>query len=114
MIILDKGNSLQTLSAIGMSRGRIGNIFWWESILVTLLGALAGMILGLIISLIQEKWGVIKLNGDPGSLVIQAYPVKVVWLDLAVTFVPVMIIGIITAWISSRFAVTRINGNFTK
>lgn len=104
MIILDKGNSLHTLSAIGMSRRRVGNIFWWESILVTLWGALGGLVLGLVISLIQEKYSIVKLAGDAENLVIQAYPVKVEWIDLGVTFVPIIIIGLITAWISQGFA----------
>ena len=104
MIILDKGNNLHTLSNLGLSRRRIGNIFWWESILITLWGAIAGLILGLVISLIQEKFSLLKLAGNPEDLVIQAYPVRVEWLDLGVTMIPIAIIGLITAWISFSFA----------
>ena len=104
MIILDKGNNLYTLSHLGMSRRRIGNIFWWESILVTLWGAIAGLILGLVISLLQEKFSLLKLAGDPENLVMQAYPVRVEWLDLLVTMIPISVIGLITAWISFSFA----------
>lgn len=110
MIILDKGYSLRTLRDIGMSRGRIGNIFWWESIFITLAGAGTGLILGFAVSLIQEKFKIIKLAGDAESLVIQAYPVKVEWLDLAVTMIPVAVIGIIAAWISRSFARARVPG----
>ena len=108
MIILDKGSSLSTLSHIGMSRKKVGRIFWWESLLVTLCGAGVGLALGVIVSLIQEKFSIIKLAGDPESLVIQAYPVRVEWIDLAVTMVPVVIIGLITAWISDTFAKARL------
>ena len=108
MLILDKGNSIHTLSHIGLSRRRVGNIFWWESILVTLFGAGAGLILGLVVSLLQEKFSLLKLAGDPESLVIQAYPVKVEWLDLGVTLIPIVIIGLITAWISEAFARGRL------
>lgn len=108
MIILDKGGSIHTLSHIGMSRVRVGRIFWWESILVTLVGAGAGLIVGVIVALIQEKFSLLKLAGDPDSLIIQAYPVRVEWLDLGVTLVPIMIIGLITAWISGAFAKSRI------
>ena len=109
MIILDKNSSLHTLSHLGMSRLRVGRIFWWESIYVTLTGAGAGLIIGLVVSLIQEKFSIIKLAGDPQSLVIQAYPVRVEWLDLAVTMVPVAVIGLIAAWISEAFAKSRLN-----
>ena len=107
MIILDKGQSIHTLSHLGLSRKRIGNIFWWESVFITLIGAVAGIGLGLIISLLQEKYGLIKLAGDPESLVILAYPVRVEWLDIGVTMIPVAIIGLITAWISFAFARAR-------
>ena len=112
MIILDKGSSIQTLSHLGLSRGRVGNIFWWESIIITFIGAGAGLILGVVISLIQEKFSLIKLAGDPESLVIQAYPVKVEWLDLLVTMVPIVAIGLVTAWISLAFAKTRLKRAF--
>ena len=104
MIILDKGNSLYTLSHLGLSHARIGNIFWWESILITLWGAFAGLILGLVISLLQEKFSLLKLAGDPENLVLQAYPVRVEWLDLGITMIPIAVIGLITAWIAHLFA----------
>ena len=112
MIILDKGSNLHTLSYMGMSRSHVGNIFWWESILVTLSGAISGLILGVIISLVQEKFELLKLAGDPESLVIQAYPVKVEWIDLGVTMCPVLVIGLVTAWISQIFAKTRLKGAY--
>lgn len=108
MIILDKGQSIHTLSHLGLSRNRVGNIFWWESIFITLLGAGVGIVLGICVSLLQEKYGLIKLAGDPESLVILAYPVRVEWLDIAVTMVPVAIIGVVTAWISYAFARGRV------
>ena len=108
MIILDKTGSIVTFSHLGMRRGKIGSIFWWESILVTLCGAVAGLIIGLVVSLLQEKYSLLKLAGDPDSLVIQAYPVKVEWIDLGVTMVPVVIIGLITAYISRSFAKSRL------
>lgn len=112
MLILDKGSALHTLSHIGYSRRRIGTIFWWESILVTLFGALTGLLLGLGISLLQEKYCILKLAGNPENLVIQAYPVRVEWLDLAVTMIPIVVIGLVTAWISEAFAKSRIR-NFS-
>lgn len=111
MIILDKGGSLHTLSHIGLSARRVGNIFWWESLLVTFVGGVVGLILGLVVSLIQEKYSIIKLAGDPENLVIQAYPVKVEWLDLAITMAPILIIGLITAWISWTFAKSETKKN---
>ncbi len=107
MLVLEKEQSMLTLSALGMSRRRIGAVFWWESMYVTLLGGLAGIAIGLILCLIQEYFGLIRLGGDPAALVIQAYPVKVIWTDIGVALLPVFIIGIISAWIASAFARSR-------
>lgn len=112
MIILDKGQSIHTLSYLGLNRGRIGNIFWWESVFVTFLGAFIGTVLGIVISLLQEKFEFIKLAGDRENLIIQAYPVRVEWLDIAVTMIPITIIGLITAWISYAFARSRVRKAF--
>ena len=108
MLIIDKGSSLKTLSNMGLSRNRVGRVFWWESILITLFGAGIGLIIGLCISLLQEKYGLLKLAGDPESLVIQVYPVRVEWLDLLITMIPIAFIGLITAWISQAFAKERL------
>ena len=112
MLILDKGSSIHTLSHIGLSKRKVGKIFWWESILVTAFGAIAGLILGLIVSLLQEKFSILKLAGDPEALIIQAYPVRVEWADLWVTLIPIVVIGLIAAWISSTFAKGRLKGFF--
>lgn len=108
MIILDKGNSLHTLSHLGMSKRRIGAIFAWESLLVTFIGGGTGLVLGIMISLMQEKFSILKLAGDPENLVLQAYPVRVEWLDILATSVPILIIGLIAAWISAVFARGRV------
>ncbi|MCH5235945.1 MAG: ABC transporter permease [Muribaculaceae bacterium] len=112
MIILDKGGSLHTMSHLGMSARRIGTIFWWESVFVTLIGAGIGLILGVVLSLLQEKFALIKLAGDPESLVINAYPVRVEWLDLAITMIPIVAIGLVTAWISASFARSRVRQTY--
>ena len=108
MLILDKGISMQTFYHIGLSKWKLGNIFWWESILVTFFGGLVGLILGVGVSLLQEHFNLIKLAGDPESLIMQAYPVKVEWLDIAITLIPVIVIGLITAWISEAFARAKV------
>lgn len=108
MLIIEKRASITTLSDIGMSRRRIGAIFWWESLLVTFAGGVCGLILGVCLSLIQEKYSIIKLAGDPSALIIRAYPVVVEWLDLAITAIPIFLIGLLCAFISRRFAMSEI------
>ena len=107
MLILEKQPSLSTLRSLGMTRRGIGSVFMWESIFVTLAGGIAGISLGVALCLLQQHYGLIKLNGDPSALIITAYPVRLAWSDLAIVAVPVVLIGLLTGWISARFARSR-------
>lgn len=107
MLIIEKQQSVATLSALGMGRRRIGAVFWWESIYVTLIGGFSGIILGLILCLIQQHFGIIKFAGDPGSLVIPAYPVRVEGTDILWALLPVMAVGLFTASVAAAFARSR-------
>lgn len=107
MLVLEKQQSMATLSALGMSRRKIGAVFWWESIYVSFLGGIAGIMLGLFLCLLQQHFGLIRLGGDPEALVIQAYPVKVIFSDVAVAMLPVCLIGLVCATIASAFARSR-------
>lgn len=109
MLIIEKQQSMATLTAIGMDRKRIGWTFWWESVFVSATGGLAGIALGLILSLSQQHFGLIKFSGDPGSLVIPAYPVRVEAWDILVALLPILVIGLVTASIASTFAKSRIS-----
>lgn len=107
MLILEKSSTLRTLRSLGMTRRSIGSIFVWESLYVTLMGGVTGMILGIILSLAQEHYGFIKLNGDADSLVINAYPVALQWSDLLIVCIPLAVVGTITAAISYRYAIRK-------
>lgn len=108
MLIIEKQQSMATLVALGMTRKAIGKTFWWESIFVSLIGGLAGIVVGLALCLMQQHFGFIKLGGDPQTMIISAYPVAVEWSDIGLALAPVIIIGLITASISSAFAKSRI------
>ena len=107
MFIVEKESSIHTLSNLGMNKKRIGRIFWWESIFVTMTGAAFGIVAGVGLSLLQEKFGLIKLAGDPSALIMRAYPVMVEWVDIAITCIPIVIIGLITAFIARGFAISQ-------
>ena len=112
MLIVDKESSLHTLARVGMNKVKIGNIFQWESLLVTLCGAIIGIAFGVVLSLLQQHFGIIKIAGNPETLVIDTYPVRVQWLDLLVTFIPILLIGLITSLISYHFARNKVAASF--
>lgn len=109
MLVIEKEKAIGTFSALGLSRRRIGRIFAWESIYVSLAGGLAGIALGLTLCLLQQHFGLITVSGSPETTIVRAYPVKVLAGDVLATLVPVTLIGIATAAITAAFAKSRIN-----
>lgn len=107
MLVVEKQKSMLTMRAVGMPYSLIGRVFWWESVFVTVAGGIAGLALGVILSLLQEHFGLIKLAGDPSAMIVSAYPVALQWGDVALAFAPVALIGLAAAWVASRFARTR-------
>lgn len=108
MLVIEKEKSMSTLRALGMTRGRIASVFRWESVYVTLIGGIAGLAIGLGLCFLQQTCGLIRLQGDPGSLVIRAYPVLVDPLDILITLIPLFLIGLATALVTGAFARNRI------
>lgn len=109
MLVLEKEHSMSTLRAMGMGRSRIARIFAWESMMVTLTGFVAGMAAGLALCLLQQHFGWLKLGGDASQMLVEAYPVRVAPGDILAVLAPTLAIGAITAWITARFARSRID-----
>lgn len=107
MLVIEKEKSISTLRAMGFSRRGIGSIFFWESIFVTAIGGISGIAIGIILTLMQEHWGLIKLQGDPGTLTVASYPVHLDPADILVTLFPIVIIGFATAFITAAYARSR-------
>lgn len=107
MLVIEKEGALSALRALGMSRRRIGHIFAWESLYVTIAGGVSGLALGLTLCLIQERFGLLKLGGEPGSTIMAAYPVEIQGPDILATMIPVAVIGLCTAAVTAAFAMNR-------
>jgi lipoprotein-releasing system permease protein len=105
MLILEKKTDVITLRNLGASTRTINGIFLFEGWLVSIGGALSGLAAGLLICWLQIRFEPIKLQGS-GTFIIDAYPVLVKTVDVAVTGVAVIIIGFLAAWLPVRF-VTR-------
>lgn len=109
MLVLEKEKSLSTLSAIGMRHNAIASIFAWESLYVTMIGFFAGAAIGLGLCLLQEHFGLLRFSGDSSQMLVSAYPVVVKWTDLVAVCIPTLLIGTLTAWVTARFARSRIS-----
>ncbi|MCQ2203081.1 MAG: FtsX-like permease family protein [Bacteroidales bacterium] len=96
MLIFEKKESISVLKSMGASRQLITRIFLFEGWLVSLGGVVIGLILGIILVLIQQHFGIIGFANSE-DYIISAYPVQFQWLDALIVFVTVSIVGILAA-----------------
>lgn len=102
MLILDKKKDIAILHSLGADNRLIRRIFMAEGLLVSLSGALAGLILGTAICLVQQHFGLVKINAEGGSFLISAYPVLMKFSDFFYVFITVSLIGLLAAWVPVR------------
>lgn len=107
MLIIDKKNDVQTLRNLGASDNQIVRIFLFEGRMISFIGAVAGVILGLILCLVQQEYGIISL-GNSGSFVVDSYPVSVHIWDVVLIFITVLVIGFISVWYPVRYLSKRL------
>ena len=100
MLILDKRDNAATLHSLGATDSMISRIFIYEGNLIALLGALVGLVLGIILCLLQQQFGFIGL-GD-GQFVVSAYPVRVQFTDIILVLASVLLVSAISVWLPIR------------
>jgi lipoprotein-releasing system permease protein len=108
MLILDKRKDMYILNAMGNSVKRIRRIFLWQGLLQSAAGAGIGIVFGLILCVLQTTFGIIPLDAEGGSFIVNYYPVAVQWTDIVLIFLTIMLIGLLT----SLIPVLRINRRF--
>jgi lipoprotein-releasing system permease protein len=107
MLIIEKKKDIAVLKSMGADRGLIRRIFLFEGWMISASGALAGLLLGFLISYIQMEYGVIKLYGS-GLFIIDAYPVELQAADFLYVFLTVMAIGFFAALLPVRYLTRRL------
>lgn len=96
MLMLDKQEDVFVLRSLGASSKLIERIFLLEGWLISIFGASIGVVLGLGVALLQKHYKIVKLSTE-GAFVLDAYPVKVEFVDLFSVFVTVVLIGFFAA-----------------
>ena len=107
MLIIEKKKDIAILKSMGAPVKLIKQIFFYEGMMITFIGAVSGLFIGLLICIIQIKTGIIKLNPE-ATIGISAFPVHLELFDFGVVFLTVTIIGAFAAW----FPVRRINKRY--
>ncbi|MCE9107730.1 FtsX-like permease family protein [Bacteroides pyogenes] len=108
MLILDKKDDVVTLRSLGADDKLIARIFLFEGRLITVFGAVTGVVLGLLLCFIQQKFGLISLGEGTGAFVVDAYPVSVHAWDVALIFITVLTVGFLSVWYPVRYLSKRL------
>lgn len=111
MLIIDKKDDIKTLSHIGLSKQGIRRIFAMEGRLISIGGALVGLLLGFVVCWLQQTYGFLKLD-SMGTFVISDYPVKMMWTDFVLVLITVVGIGLLASWYPIRLFTKRYLSDF--
>lgn len=108
MLIIDKRDDMATLRNLGADDRTIVRIFSFEGRLISFIGVVAGTVLGLLLCLAQQHFGLLKMGDEAGSFIVDAYPVSVHAWDIAVIFVTVLVAGYLSTWYPVRYLSKRL------
>ncbi len=103
MLMIEKKNDVRTLRSMGATDRQICNIFMFEGRMISLAGAVAGLLLGLLLCWLQQQYGFITMGQSEGSFIVEAYPVSVHPWDLVLIFVTVILVGWAAVWYPVRY-----------
>ena len=108
MLIIDKKDDVATLRHMGADDRLIERIFLFEGWLISTLGAVLGIVLGLGLCLAQQHFGLLKLGQSSGNFIIDAYPVSVRATDVVAVFVTVALVSFAAIWYPVRRLTRRL------
>jgi ABC-type lipoprotein release transport system permease subunit len=103
LLVIEKRDNMATLRAFGATQSMVRRVFILEGWLITAVGGIVGIALGVGLTLAQQNYQLIKISGDPSTLTIVAYPVHLLGSDLLVVFAAVLATGLLTAQITRIF-----------
>ena len=101
MLIIEKKNEFTTYRSLGMSTSQIKRVFLFEGWLISLAGAVIGLVFGLIVCWLQMRFGLVPLQGN-ATFIINSYPVSLRVNDILLVFVTVATIGFLASWYPVR------------
>ena len=102
MMVIDKRKNLKTLYNLGTSVDEIKKIFVLQGFLLTIVGMVVGLVLGVFLVLIQQRYELFMITPN------LAYPVEFRWMNLLVIILTILTLG----YIAAKVASSRISKDF--
>lgn len=103
MLVIDKRKDIAILTSLGANKQLIQGIFFFEGMMISILGCIAGIVLGLIFCILQQRYGLVKMGSK--MTVLDAYPIALRISDFGLVFLTVSAIAVIASGISARLSI---------
>lgn len=110
MLMIDKRDDVVTLRNLGATDRQISQVFLFEGRMIAAIGAVVGIVVGLLLCWLQQEFGIIALGRAEGAFIINAYPVSVHPLDVVIVFFTVMAVSFLAVWYPVRYFSRRLHG----
>ena len=108
MLIIDKKDDVVTLRNLGASDQQISRIFLFEGRMISVIGAVIGIALGLLLCWLQQTFGLVGMGAESGMFVVNAYPVSVHYSDVLIVFLTVIAVSWLAVWYPVRYISRKI------
>ena len=107
MLVIEKRKDIAILTSLGAEKQLIQGIFFFEGMMISAFGCVAGIVIGLIFCLLQQRFGLVKMGAKMS--VLDAYPISLRISDFGLVFVTVGTIAVFVSGISARLSIGGLN-----
>jgi lipoprotein-releasing system permease protein len=104
MLILEKRKDVFTLYSIGFTKKDVRNLFFYEGLLINILGGLIGLVLGLLICYLQIWFGIVPIQES----IMESYPIEVEFMDIIYILITVISVGLLSSYFPVKYLVKRL------
>ena len=108
MLIIDKRQDVVSLRNLGATDRQITRVFLFEGRMISAIGAIIGILIGLLLCWLQQQYGLIRLGSSEGSFIVDAYPVSVHPWDVVIVFLTVLAVGFLSVWYPVHYFAKRL------
>ena len=105
ILIIEKRNEQKTLLSIGADKNFIRGVFIREGLLISGIGGVVGLVIGVIVVLVQQHFGIIKMPG--GNFLVENYPVELQFADLAVILVVFVAVALLVSTVATSTMIKK-------
>ncbi len=107
MLMIDKRKDSEILKAMGADRNFLQRVFMNEGLLISVVGGIIGLVIGILAVLLQQHFGFIKFGSGGGNYIVDAYPVLLKMKDVFIIFATILAVGCTSASLTVRHAMKK-------